>query len=158
VVTWLGGAPLDAWDDDRGRLGFASLLSADRTPTSAMTAGVAVLRPGERLEPHRHEPAEVYLILEGSVELTLGEAVHELDEGAVAFIPGNVTHGVRALGDVTARVFYVLACDSFDDMQYDFSPASSGEPASTADSELEPSTRSSVSEVSPAASLTASGG
>jgi len=122
-VTRLGDGPLDSWDDHRGRLSFASLLSADRTPTRAMTAGVAVLRPGERLEPHRHQPEEIYLILEGSVEMTLAGDVHELHQGAVVFIPGNVTHGVRALGDTTARFFYVLACDSFDDVQYDFTPA-----------------------------------
>jgi quercetin dioxygenase-like cupin family protein len=145
VVTRLGDGPLAFWDDARGRLSFASLLSADRTPTSAMTVGVAVLRPGERLELHRHEPAEVYLILEGRVEMTLGEAVHELDSGTVVFIPGNLTHGVRALGDVTARFFYVLASDSFDDVQYDFSPASSGEAASAAAPETEPLAKSSVS-------------
>lgn len=134
MVTRLGDGPLDFWDDDRGRLSFASLLSADRTPTSGMTVGVAVLRPGERLALHRHEPAEVYLILEGRVEMTLDGAVHELDSGAVVFIPGNVTHGVRAVGDVTARFFYVLASDSFDDVQYDFSPASNGDDASVAPS------------------------
>jgi hypothetical protein len=36
------------------------------------------------------------------------------------FIPGGTTHGLRNVGRATARLFYTLAADSFDEVQYVF--------------------------------------
>ena len=55
---------------------FKLIFSGDRTPTGELTFGLAELEPGEELSRHRHEEAEVYVILsgEGICEVGVGAA------------------------------------------------------------------------------------
>ncbi len=80
----------DGWDDPvKGRIGWRTLFSADATPTAALTAGVAKLQPGGWLGLHRHEPAEIYYVLEGRGVVTLDGAEIEVGAGSAVFIPGD---------------------------------------------------------------------
>ncbi len=69
---------------------------------------------------HRHEQAEAYLVLDGTGVVTIGGRTRPLREGVAVFIPGNALHSVQATGDSDLRVVYVLAADSFDDVEYLF--------------------------------------
>jgi mannose-6-phosphate isomerase-like protein (cupin superfamily) len=113
----------DGWDDpQRGRLHWRTLFSQGATPTEAITCGVAELAPGDCLERHRHAPAEVYYVVAGEGIVVLEGKEIALRPGAAVFIPGMAEHGVRQTGAATLRFFYVFAVDSFDGVEYLFSP------------------------------------
>ena len=116
-------SPLEGWDDPvRGRVRWRTLLSGDRTPTAALTLGVAELGPGQPhpFQPHRHEPAEVYYVLAGEGIVHLGGVDHAVRAGSTVFIPGNTWHGARNTGRETLRLLYAFAVDSFADVTYVF--------------------------------------
>ena len=115
--------PLEAWNDPvRGTVSWRTLLSGDRTPTQALTMGVAdVTAPGDgEARLHRHAQAEAYYILSGQGVLHIGEETHPLKAGVTAFIPGNVWHAARAVGAEPLKLLYVFAADSFADIVYEF--------------------------------------
>jgi quercetin dioxygenase-like cupin family protein len=114
----------DGWDDPvKGRVGWRTLFSGDRTPTDGLTAGVAELEAGGWLGLHRHTPAEIYYILEGSGVVTLEGREQEVGAGAAVFIPGDAEHGIRNTGDGLLRFVYVFPADSFAEIEYRFSKA-----------------------------------
>ena len=108
--------------EQRGRVRWKTLLSGDRTSSDTLTLGIAMLSPGEVLREHRHEQAEVYLVLNGAGVVTLGGAVRSVDAGAAVFIRGNEPHAIRNDGDSELLFAYVLAADSFADVEYVFEP------------------------------------
>ncbi|QJY48588.1 cupin domain-containing protein [Pseudonocardia broussonetiae] len=111
----------ESWDDPvRGTLSFRTLLGGAATPTGQFTAGVADLPPGGWLGAHAHDQAEVYFVLEGELLLRLDDTDHRLRAGSTVFLPGGATHGVTNTGDAVARVFYVLAAGSFEEVGYRF--------------------------------------
>ena len=70
------------------------------------------------MHTHRHEQAEAYFILGGPAVVTIAGTARPLREGVAVFIPANALHSVRATGEAELRVAYVLAADSFDDVEY----------------------------------------
>jgi quercetin dioxygenase-like cupin family protein len=114
---------LEAWDDPvRGVVTWRTLLSGDRTPTEALTVGVAEVReqPVGGLKLHRHAQAEVYYVLSGEGVVSLDGKEQALVAGSTVFIPGGVLHGARAVGSEPLRILYVFAADSFDQVHYEF--------------------------------------
>jgi mannose-6-phosphate isomerase-like protein (cupin superfamily) len=79
------------------------------------------LQPGGWLGLHRHEPAEVYHVVEGQGTVCLDDTEHPVRAGCTVFIPGDVEHGIRATGQEPLRFFYAFAVDSFEDVEYRFS-------------------------------------
>ena len=57
--------------------------------------------------PHKHVHEEMVIVNEGSLEVTIGEAVSTLGPGSVAYVESNVEHGWRNSGKTRAR-YYVL--------------------------------------------------
>jgi mannose-6-phosphate isomerase-like protein (cupin superfamily) len=51
---------------ERGAVWWKTFITADLTPSSTLTLGVARVPAGEELRLHRHAQPEVYLILEGT--------------------------------------------------------------------------------------------
>ena len=72
---------------------------------------------------HRHEPAEIYFIIEGKGILTIDGVETEVAAGTTVFIPGNAEHGVRNELDALLRLFYVFPTDAFADVVYRFPEA-----------------------------------
>lgn len=112
---------ITTWDDHRGRLAFRTLFSADCTATDGMVTGVAELPEGGYLALHRHVQAETYYMLSGDGVVSLGGIDHRVSPGSSVFIPGSTEHGIRNMGALTLRFFYVLAADAFTDIEYLFS-------------------------------------
>jgi quercetin dioxygenase-like cupin family protein len=111
----------DGWDDDvHGQVSWRTLLSADQTPTEALTAGVAEIAPGHELKQHRHAPPELYYILAGSGLVTINGVEHRVGAQTAVFIPGGAAHGIRNIGDNTLRFLYAFAVDSFATVEYLF--------------------------------------
>ena len=112
----------DGWEDPvKGRIGWRTLFSGDRTQTEALTAGVAELQPGGWLGLHRHTPPEIYYVLEGTGIVTLDGVEHKVAAGAAVFIPGDCEHGIRNDATVPLRLLYAFALDSFSQVEYRFS-------------------------------------
>ncbi len=105
---------------ERGCVQWKTLISRGLTPTDALTAGVARIGPGASLRSHHHEPAEIYVILEGAGVVTISGTASDVGPGVTVFIPGDAVHSIENCGDTELRFAYVLAADSFDDVQYAF--------------------------------------
>jgi len=58
--------------------------------------------------PHHHLHSEMWLIREGTVELTISGAGHRLGAGGVGFVHSNEEHGIKNVGTGPAT-YYVVA-------------------------------------------------
>lgn len=61
------------------------------------------IEPGGYLGTHTDSAEEIVLLLSGRVEASLGDEVGQLSAGQAALIPAMVPHGIRNIGDETAR-------------------------------------------------------
>lgn len=62
------------------------------------------LEPGCKLGRHTDSAEEVLLILQGTVEVTVGEETGKVSQGELALVPEMVPHSVHNIGAETARV------------------------------------------------------
>jgi quercetin dioxygenase-like cupin family protein len=109
-----------AWQDGSDAVLYKTLISGGMTRSEALTVGVAKLQPGAALSGHRHRQAEVYLVLAGEGSVWVGAGVRPVRAGSAVFVPGGVFHSCENTGDSESRLAYVLAADSFEDVEYVF--------------------------------------
>ncbi len=57
--------------------------------------------------PHHHEHSEMWLIREGTVEITINGKPHRLGPGSLAFVHSNEEHGITNPADTPATYFVV---------------------------------------------------
>jgi len=95
-----------------------------RTPNNAQIRDVlkGKLATGESLEvhettllpggaphpPHHHVHSEMWLIREGTVELTVNGTSYRLGPGSVGFVHSNDEHGIKNV-DTTPATYFVVA-------------------------------------------------
>lgn len=112
------------WPDElvgeRGAISWRTLVSGDRTPSEALTVGVARLARGEMLNAHRHVQAEVYVGTTGEGTVTVEGERFPLAPGVAIFIPGDALHACANTGSEELQFVYVLAADSFAEVDYRF--------------------------------------
>jgi len=58
--------------------------------------------------PHRHTHSEMWLIREGTVDITVNDLTTRLGPGSVGFVSSNDEHGIKNVGLVPA-VYFVVA-------------------------------------------------
>ena len=61
------------------------------------------IEPGHYLGTHTDSAEEIVLLLSGTVEASLGDETGRLSAGQAVLIPVMVPHGIRNIGDETAR-------------------------------------------------------
>ena len=95
---------LDAWYENdpamRITVNFPFYAATGNTSSSVVYFEI---EPGHYLGTHTDSAEEILLILSGTVEARLGEETGQLSRGQAALIPRMVPHGVRNIGEDTAR-------------------------------------------------------
>ena len=106
----------------------SAMYPFDRLPIHTSTAAVtrAVLKgklpTGESVEvhettlppgaaphpPHRHTHSEMWLIREGTVDITVNDRTTRLGPGSVGFVRSNDEHGIKNEG-LEAAMYFVVA-------------------------------------------------
>lgn len=76
------------------------------------------IMPKDSVVPvHIHElEDEIFHVLEGSVELILGDKTIKGKKGDIIYLPRGIKHGIKTLGDKTAKVLnYVIPGKNFEE-------------------------------------------
>ncbi len=66
---------------------------------SNMTLGLVEIKAGSNLPKHSHPHEQITFILEGQLDMTIGEEQCALTAGMFYVIPSNVPHGAVAVTD-----------------------------------------------------------
>jgi transcriptional regulator with XRE-family HTH domain len=107
------------------RKGKRKISHAQRGPKGKVTYGLELLaegmenpfmepcivteyaKPGDDFQLAKHDGQEFVYVLEGQLELTLGEKRFNLNEGDAGYFLGEIPHGGRSLGKRRARTLNV---------------------------------------------------
>ncbi len=118
------GLPWESRDDPAPAAGSGTrwklIFSGRRTPTEAMSFGLAEFPPGAVLPLHHHAPAEIYHVLEGEGRTEIEGVPHELRAGVSLFIPADARHRTTNTGPGPLRFLFVFPTDSFEQVVYHF--------------------------------------
>jgi quercetin dioxygenase-like cupin family protein len=95
---------LDAWYDHdpamRIRVNFPFYAATGNVSSAVVFFEI---EPGHFLGTHTDSAEEIVLVLAGTVEASLADETGLLSAGQAALIPAMVPHGVRNVGDETAK-------------------------------------------------------
>ncbi len=87
------------------------LLASPRTSAAKhLTTSLVELQPGGEQRMHRHNPEQVYYILEGSGLMAVGTEAFRVGAGDCVFIPSGVSHGLKDDGNALLRYFSAASC------------------------------------------------
>lgn len=92
---------IESWQVFRGQThdGFNLACHITRLPAGQMPH-----------PPHQHTNEEIFLIQEGTLEITVAGVVNRIGPGSLAYIHSNDLHGARNVGDGPAQ-YFVLELD-----------------------------------------------
>jgi mannose-6-phosphate isomerase-like protein (cupin superfamily) len=100
-----GKLPVEVHD----RAEFRHILKGKLATGESVEVHETTLPPnGYPHPPHHHAHSEMWLIREGTVELTINGKSHIVGAGGLGFVRSNEEHGIRNVG-TTAANYYVVA-------------------------------------------------
>jgi len=85
-----------------------SVLKGKLATGEALEVHETTLPPGGMPHaPHHHVHSEMWLIREGTVQLTINGTSHVMGPGSVGFVHSNDEHGIKNVGTTPATYFVV---------------------------------------------------
>jgi mannose-6-phosphate isomerase-like protein (cupin superfamily) len=91
-----------------GRATFRSILEGQTHTGDYLEVHETVLEPNAAPHPpHHHVGEEMFLIVAGTVEITISGKATRLGAGGAAFVASNEEHGLRNAGTTPAQYFVV---------------------------------------------------
>ncbi len=96
---------LEGWFDGDTTVHFRGGFALHKGNGSEDSAAVVIeLKPGNALGQHTDSPEEILLVMQGTVEVEIGDERQVARPGTVAVVPAMVPHNMRNIGEGTARV------------------------------------------------------
>jgi mannose-6-phosphate isomerase-like protein (cupin superfamily) len=88
------------------RPGYRNFVLAGREQGLACIAGFSIIQPGAGAPLHLHRDVdEVFIVLEGTLDLRLGDERHLVEAEHTIAIPAGVPHAFVAVGTRPVRMF-----------------------------------------------------
>ena len=95
---------LEVWAEEDSEIRFKlNPTISTASPTASTQLIYFTVEPGETVGRHAHSAEETMLVLEGTVEQTIGDEHQQLSAGEVSFKPAGVIHDERNVGSETLR-------------------------------------------------------
>src|ERR1017187_10267590 len=87
------------------KMGKSTLAQGDY-----MFSGLNSFEPGQEHAPHKHEGQDkLYVVLQGTGHVRIGDEEHALTAGDAAFAPSGVPHAIRNSGTERLIVMAILS-------------------------------------------------
>jgi quercetin dioxygenase-like cupin family protein len=80
---------------------------------AASTLSYVTIKKGSELPTHQHPHEQITHIVEGELQMLIGDTQYVLTPGSVHVIPGNVPHSAYALTDCKVLDFFSPARDDY---------------------------------------------
>ena len=91
-----------------GNAEIRSILKGTLATGESLEVHETTLQPGGSPHPpHHHNHSEMWLIREGTVELTINGASTRIGPGGLGFVSSNEEHGIKNVGSTPATYFVV---------------------------------------------------
>ncbi len=88
------------------RPGYRNFVLAGRDQGLACIAGYSVIEPGAGAPLHAHKDVdEIFILLEGTLDLRLGDEHYLVEANHTIAIPAGVPHAFVAVGPSTLRMY-----------------------------------------------------
>ncbi|HKU97162.1 MAG TPA: cupin domain-containing protein [Vineibacter sp.] len=88
------------------RPGYRNFVLAGHDQGLACVAGYSVIEPGAGAPLHAHKDVdEIFIVLEGTLDLRLGEEHRRVEANHTIAIPAGVPHAFVAVGTTPVRMF-----------------------------------------------------
>lgn len=82
--------------------GFAGFLQ-----TENLTVAYTDMKPGVEIPLHLHPEEAIDIVMEGELEMQIGDTTSVLKEGMISVVPGNVPHRAFAITECKViTIFY----------------------------------------------------
>jgi quercetin dioxygenase-like cupin family protein len=96
---------MEGWFAGDATVHFRASFALHRGNGARDSAAVVIeLAPGHALGEHTDSPEEILLVMEGEVEIEVGDERQAAKPGTVAVVPRMTPHSIRNIGTRTARV------------------------------------------------------
>ena len=95
---------------------YTTLLSGQQTG-GAFTLLEALVMPDAGPPPHAHHgEEETFVLLDGQMSFTVDGQTHDASTGTVLYVPRDVAHSYRNIGDGPARMLFMYSPAGMDGM------------------------------------------
>ena len=96
--------------DDAVRFSSEKMAKNNVFDSEHMFCDVYCFEPGQVQKPHAHEGSDkVYYVLEGAVDIQIGDETRRLEAGGLAHAAPGVAHGAINPGPANAKVLVFMS-------------------------------------------------